>query len=124
MDWAEWMRWLIPLLSALLSGGGIWALLSARATAKATRQAAEAAAVPAVQMATTADWTSLMTFWQSEMSAMRTEAAKLEARVLFLEHQRESDLQYIADLEEHIWKSLPPPPPTRRKYAPPDIGPG
>lgn len=124
MDWAEWMKWLIPILCTLLSGGGFWALFAARATARATQAAAAAAAAPAAQSATTADWNSLMTFWQAEMSALRTDASKLEVRVMFLERQREEDLQHIADLEMHIWNQLPPPPPARRRIPPPHTGPG
>jgi hypothetical protein len=65
-----------------------------------------------------------MTFWQAEMSALRSDSAKLEVRVLFLERQREEDLQHIADLEMHIWNQLPPPPPARRRIPPPHTGPG
>ena len=108
------MQWLVPILSACLSGSGVWALFSARATAKATREAAAAAAAPAAQQAVTADWNSLMTFWQSEMTAVRDNASRLEVRLLFLEEQREDDIRYIEDLEQHIWKALPPPPPARR----------
>ncbi|HJW01366.1 MAG TPA: hypothetical protein VJ617_19930 [Arthrobacter sp.] len=137
MEWAEWMQWLIPAISALLGGSGVWALLGARAAGKATERAAEAAAqateraaeaaanateraaalasTPAVQSATTADWTALMSYWQAEMTAMRSNAAALEVRVLFLEHQREEDLRHIEVLEQHIWNELPPPPPTRRR---------
>jgi hypothetical protein len=116
----EWMQWLIPLLSALLSGSGIWALFSARTTAKATQAAALAAAAPAAQQATTADWNSLMSFWQSEMAALRANAAQMEVRLLFLEEQREEDIRYIEDLEQHIWKSLPPPPPVRKRRFKPE----
>ena len=141
MEFQTWMQWLIPVLSALLSGSGIWALLSARAAGKATERAAASAAAateraavaaanateraavaaahPATQEAATADWTSLMAYRQSELLALRNNTAKLEVRVLSLERQREEDMQYIEDLEVHIWKSLPPPPPPRRRYAGP-----
>lgn len=124
MDFAPWMQWFIPLLSALLSGSGFWALASARTTARATQAAAEAAAQPAAAAAATADWTALMTYWQAEMTTIRNTATSLEVRVLFLERQREEDLQYIAELEQHIWSSLPPPPPTRKRLKqPPDTAP-
>jgi hypothetical protein len=111
----EWMQWLVPILSALLSGSGVWALFAARATARATQAAAQAQAAPAAHQAVTAEWNSLMTFWQSEMTSVRNNASKLEVRILFLEQQREDDLAYIEDLEQHIWKSLPPPPPVRKR---------
>lgn len=122
MEYAQWMQWLIPILCALLTGTGFWALLSARATAKATQAAAEAAAAPVQKQADTADWTALMSYWQAEMSAMRTTAQQLEVRILFLEQQREDDLAHIDALEQHIWKSLPPPPPPRR-FRKPDTAP-
>lgn len=124
------MEWLVPLLCALLGGGGLWALLAARATGKATeaaavsaaeatKAAAEAAAAPALAAASSADWSSLMAYWQQEMKSMRADANRLEVRVLFLERQREEDLQHISDLEAHIWAELPPPPPPRRRTPPP-----
>jgi hypothetical protein len=146
LDIANWMGGLpfaelggivVPILCAILGAGGIWALLSARtsgrateraayaaaqateraadAAANATERAAYAAANPQVQSAVTADWSALMAYWQAEMAALRTNAAQLEVRVLFLERQREEDLQYIDALEQHIWNQLPPPPPPRRK---------
>jgi hypothetical protein len=154
LDIASWMGGLpfaelggvvIPLLCTLLGGGGVWALLSARAAGRATERAAEAAAhateraaeaaanateraaalaaVPGVQSAATADWSALMNYWQSEMAALRSNAQSLEVRVLFLEHQREDDLAHIDALEQHIWAALPPPPPPRRLRKPPDMGP-
>lgn len=145
LEIAEWMGglplaelggFIIPVLCAILGGGGIWALLGARtaaratervaasaarateraaeAAANATERAAEAAAQPATQVAVTADWTSLMAYWQAEMAALRVASNSLEVRVLFLEHQREDDLAHIDDLEQHIWQQLPPPPPARR----------
>jgi hypothetical protein len=145
LPFAELGGFVVPVLCAILGAGGVWALLSARtaatateraaasaakateraaeAAANATERAAEAAATPAIQMATTADWHALMSFWQAEMNALRTDANKLEVRVMFLERQREEDLQHITDLEMHIWNRLPPPPPARRKYPPPDTGP-
>lgn len=115
MEFQPWMEWLVPVLCALLTGTGIWAFLAARATAKATREAAAITAAPAVQQATTADWNTLMTYWQTEMAQLRASANSLEVRVQFLERQREDDLQHIEDLEQHIWHQLPPPPPARRK---------
>lgn len=117
MMWADWMQWLVPALSAALTGSGIWALLGARAAARATEAAARATAAPAATSAATADWTALMSFWQGEMALVRADATRLEVRVLFLERQREEDLAYIAALEEHIWKELPPPPPARRRHS-------
>lgn len=117
MPWADWMQWLVPFLSMVLGGTGLWTLLAARATARATRDAADATAAAANQAATTADWSGLMTYWQAEMTAIRTTGAQLEVRVLFLEKQREEDLAFIDALEEHIWRSLPPPPPARRRRA-------
>lgn len=137
MEFLPWMQWLIPLLSAILGGGGIWALLAARAAGKATERAAiaaasateraavaaasateraaEAAAGPAERAAVSADWTSLMGYWQQEMTALRADANRLEVRVMFLERQREDDLALITELEAHIWAELPPPPPSRRR---------
>ena len=121
MEFAQWMQWIIPVLSALLSGSGVWALLSARTTARATQAAAAAAALPAQTQAVTADWSALMTYWQAEMLSMRTSASHLEVRVVFLEREREEDLAHIDALEQHIWSSLPPPPPPRRlRKTPPE----
>lgn len=100
--------------SILFGGTGIWTLLAARATARATKEAAKMAAEAANRQATTADWSGLMTYWQNEVKALRDESKGLEVRLLFLEKQREDDLQHIADLEHHIWQQLPPPPPMRR----------
>ena len=119
MDFQPWMEWLVPVLCALLTGTGLWAFLSARATAKATREAAAIAAAPAVQQANTADWNALASYWTAEMKALRDTSTNLEVRVLFLERQREEDLQHIEDLEQHIWNQLPPPPPIRRKTQAP-----
>ena len=104
----------LPILSMLMAGGGVWTLLAARATARATKDAAVAAAEAANRQATTADWSGLMTYWQGEVKELRTDNKKIEVRLLFLEQQREDDLQHIADLEHHIWQQLPPPPPMRR----------
>lgn len=125
VEFLPWMQWLIPALSALLTGGGLWAMLSARATARATERAALAAAhatetaaaiaaAPNVQQAATADWTSLMAYWQAEMATMREQATRMEVRLGVFEKQREEDLQHIDDLEQHIWSQKPPPPPPRR----------
>lgn len=115
MPWADWMQWLVPLLSVMLGGSGVWALLSARTTARATQTAAALAAAPAAQTAQTADWTSLMTFWQGELNTMRESHTQLQVKVEILALQREEDLQHIEDLETHIWNELPPPPPLRRR---------
>ena len=136
MPFAEWMQWLIPILSAVLSGGGIWALLAARAAGRATERAAVAAglateraaaaaalateraaalaAAPVSQQANTADWSSLMSYWQAEMAALRDASTRMEVRLSLFERQREEDLQHIEDLEQHIWAEKPPPPPPRR----------
>lgn len=114
MEWIELMQWLMPLLSVLFAGGGLWTLLAARATARATREAANAAATAANRQAATADWTGLMTYWQSEINALRDDNKGLEVRLILLEERRDADLQHIADLENHIWQQLPPPPPIRR----------
>lgn len=116
---------IMAILSVVFTGGGIWTLLAARATARstekaaaaaalATKEAALAAAEAANRQASTADWSGLMTYWQGEVKALRDESKNLEVRLLFLEKQREDDLQHIADLEHHIWQQLPPPPPMRR----------
>jgi hypothetical protein len=110
------MQWLVPVLSALLTGSGLWALLAARQTARATVAAAQATAAPATITAATADWSSLMTFWQNEIAVLRSEIGKLEVRVAILDRQREEDAQYIGELEQHILNELPPPPPMRRRF--------
>jgi hypothetical protein len=137
MEFLPWMQWLIPALSAVLSGSGIWALLAARSAGRATERAAVAAglateraaeaaahateraaalaAAPIGQQAVTADWTSLMAYWQSEMAAIRDNTARLEVRIALFERQREEDMQHIEDLEAHIWSQKPPPPPPRRQ---------
>lgn len=115
MEWAEWMKWLIPIISGIFGAGGVWALLAARAAAKATQRAAEIAAEPATAKAVTADWSQLMGYWQSEIAALRKDAATTEVRLRFLEEQREDDIAHIEALEQHIWSRLPPPPPVRRR---------
>lgn len=141
MQWATWMEWLIPILSAILSGGGIWALLSARAAARSTERAAEVAAKaveraaeaaanateraaalaaePGAHKAATADWASLMSYWQGELNTLRENANRLEVRIGVFEQQREDDLTHIEDLYQHIWEHKPPPPPPRRQATPP-----
>lgn len=114
MPWADWMQWVIPILSLLLTSGGVWSLLAARATARATKAAADAAAEAANKQATTADWSGLMAYWQAEIKDLRNENNGLVIRLTLLEERRDMDLQHIADLENHIWQQLPPPPPIRR----------
>ena len=123
MQWQAWMEWLVPVLCAALGGSGVWALLTARTTARATQAAAALAAAPAAQTAQTADWTSLMTFWQGELNTMRESHTQLQVKVEILAHQREEDLQHIEDLETHIWNELPPPPPLRRRTRKPEENP-
>lgn len=118
MPWIEWMQWIIPLLSIVMAGGGLWTLLAARATSKATEAAANAAAESANRQAQTADWSGLMTYWQAEIKDLRKENSELAVRLTLLEERREGDLQHIADLENHIWQQLPPPPPIRRLPRP------
>ncbi|HEX9087190.1 MAG TPA: hypothetical protein VF867_06665 [Arthrobacter sp.] len=136
MEFQAWMQWLIPALSAILSTSGIWAMLAARSAGRATERsaiaagiaterAAEAAglateraaalaAAPVSQQATTADWSSLMAYWQAEMATVRDSSTRMEIRLGIFEKQREEDLQHIEDLEQHIWNGKPPPPPARR----------
>lgn len=114
----EWIPLALNLLGILMASGGVWAWLAARSSAKAAKDSAAIAAQPQLQQATTADWTQLMAYWQSEMSALRDAAAKLDARVMFLESQREDDNIHISELEQHIWQHLPPPPPARRATPP------
>ena len=110
----EWLIILLPMISTVLAGGGLWALLAARATSKATIAAANAAAESANRQAQTAHWTGLMAYWQAEIKDLRTENNGLAVRLTLLEERRDADLQHIADLENHIWQQLPPPPPIRR----------
>lgn len=110
---------ILSVMSVFFAGGGIWTLLSARASAKATREAAHAAAESSNQQAATADWTGLMAYWQAEMKAIREDNKNLEVRLLFLEQQRREDLDHIEALEHHIWQELPPPPPMRRRNIQP-----
>jgi hypothetical protein len=104
----------LTIMSIVFAGGGIWTLLAAKATAKATKEAAQAAAQAANRQAATADWSGLMTYWQSEIKELRDDNKGLEVRLILLEERRDADLQHIADLENHIWQQLPPPPPIRR----------
>ena len=114
MMWAEWMQWIIPLLSLLLAGGGLWTFLAARATSRATEKAAQATAAAANAQAATADWSGLMAYWQAEIKSLREENNAMVVRLTLLEERRDSDLQHIDDLTQHIWQQLPPPPPLRR----------
>lgn len=110
----EFLLWLMPLISTVLAGGGLWSLLAARSTSRATEVAAKAAAESANKQASTADWTGLMAYWQAEIKDLRNENNGLSVRLTLLEERRDLDLQHIADLENHIWQQLPPPPPMRR----------
>jgi hypothetical protein len=94
---------ILGALSAIFAGGGLWAFLSARATAKAANR-----------QASTADWSGLMAYWQAEIKDLRNENNSMVVRLTLLEERRDADLQHIADLENHIWQQLPPPPPIRR----------
>lgn len=100
---------IMAAITVLFGGAGIWTFLAARATAKADKEIAD-------RQSNTADWTSLMAYWQAELSAVRQAATNLEVRVALLAQQRDDDLQFIEDLEQHIWQELPPPPPLRRRY--------
>ena len=137
MEFLPWMQWIIPALSAILSTSGIWAMLAARSAGRATERSAVAAAIateraaeaaglateraaalaaaPVSQQASTADWTSLMTYWQNELTTIRETSTRLEVRLAHIEKMREDDLQHIDDLEQHIWQQKPPPPPARRQ---------
>ena len=110
----EWLIILLPMISTVLAGGGLWALLAARATSKATIAAANAAAESANRQASTADWSGLMAYWQAEIKELRNDNNAMVVRLTLLEERRDADLQHIADLENHIWQQLPPPPPIRR----------
>ena len=55
MEFQPWMEWLVPVLCALLTGTGLWAFLSARATAKATREGGGIYTPPPVEHAHHAD---------------------------------------------------------------------
>lgn len=104
----EFIPLILSALSVIFAGGGLWAYLAAKASAKAANQTAS-----------TADWSAFMTFLQTELSSVRDSATKLEVRVIFLEQQREEDLAHIDALENHIWQQLPPPPPLRRRRTKP-----
>ena len=110
----EWLIILLPMISTVLAGGGLWALLAAWATSKATIAAANAAAESANRQAQTADWSGLMAYWQAEIKELRNDNNAMVVRLTLLEERRDADLQHIADLENHIWQQLPPPPPMRR----------
>lgn len=92
----------LPLVALLLSGGGIWMLLAARATAKAANR-----------QAGTADWSALMAYWQKEIGDLRADNREHEKRILGLEQTNLANERYIERLEDHIWNQLPPPPPPR-----------
>jgi hypothetical protein len=140
MPFTELGGFIIPLLCAILGGGGIWALLGARTAARATERVAEATAMATERaaeaaarateraaalaaeaptaVAATADWSALMSYWQTEMTAVREAATRMEARLTAIEQLRQEDLEHIEDLEQHIWARKPPPPPARRSKAP------
>jgi hypothetical protein len=103
-------------ITVLFGAGGIWMFLAAKATAAANKDIAAAAAASSNQAAATADWNALMSYWQTEMSSLRESHTALQVKVEILAHQREEDLAYIEQLEQHIWAELPPPPPLRRRY--------
>jgi hypothetical protein len=103
-------------ITVLFGAGGIWMFLAAKATAAANKEIAAAAAAASNQAAATADWNALMTYWQTEMTSLRESHTGLAVRLKLLEHQREDDLAYIEQLEQHIWAELPPPPPLRRRH--------
>jgi hypothetical protein len=108
-------------VTVLFGAGGVWTFLAAKATSRVNKEIAAASAVAANQQAATADWSQLMSYWQSEMASLRTSSTGLEVRVNILERQREEDLQFIEDLKDHIWSELPPPPPDRRRHPHTDV---
>lgn len=91
---------IMGLASLLFAGGGLWSFLKARTKSKAADKKAD-----------TADWNSLMSYWQ-------TEHAKHELRISALEIQHTYDERHINRLEAHIWAGLGPPPPPREPYPP------
>lgn len=109
---------IMAAVTVLFGAGGVWSFLAARATATANREAAQTAAAAANQQAATADWNGLMAYWQAELKALRDKDMQLEIQLRILERQREDDLDHIENLEQHIWKELPPPPPVRRRGRP------
>lgn len=114
-------RTLEIVLSSLLGGGGLAALITAWRARKLRQRGVDPdESVAVAQAASHADpqWesiTSLNRYWQKELATVRAEYAQHR---LVCEQQRQADADRIDELEEHIWERKPPPPPPRRKGNP------
>lgn len=114
----DYNRTLEIILSSLLGGGGLAALLTAlRARRSKTRGVSGNEKVATSQLPAqpiplgTPDWEALTRYWQNELVALRKEFAE---HMKACARQAREDANYIDALEGHIWLRKPPPPPRRR----------
>lgn len=108
------------VLTVLLGGGGLAALINSVQALRSKR-----AGVPATEPAAVAhiearnepapDWTSLNDYWLAEMRRKDSELDKVKAELaaVRISARRRDKLNAarIDQLEQHIWLQLPAPPP-------------
>lgn len=117
----DYNRTLEILLSSLLGGGGIAAVISAiraRRSKDSGQSAHEKVATSQIPLTSvhaplgTPDWEALTRYWQNELIALRAEYSQHRIECAA---DKALDGEYIDKLEAHIWQHRPPPPPRRRQ---------
>lgn len=118
------------ILTSLLGGGGLAALLTAVRSYRAKRRGLpgnEGAAIAQTNIAehhtNLPDWEALNNYWRRELATKAREVERVrhalelqvEAERQHAKRRAQSDADHIDKLEAHIWQQLPPPPPTRER---------
>lgn len=102
------VTWTQLILGALLAGGGVSGLINAAAAWRHKRAGAPGTETEArVQ----ADDKSFSAYLRREIARVRAEGAR---RVDNVQRKLEAEEAYTDQLQDHIWRQLPPPPPPRK----------
>lgn len=118
----DYNRTLEIILTSLLGGGGVAAIISAiraRRSKDNGQSAHEKVATSQIPVTTmhaplgTPDWEALTRYWQNELIALRDEYSVHRADCA---RRQAEDGEQIDALEAHIWQHKPPPPPRRRQH--------